>query len=165
MQRACAIFASVACSVVQYFSTSSHERHDFRGGGGGSYWTQNVCFDFPYNFCPKCFSFYADFSEILQQIYICLRLMYSLFLSGFNQSWNFSTDFRQILEYEISWKCPVGAELFHAERQAEGQTTQRSTGLAHRNVANAPKNPIRNDCTHVGCSLTLGPICLPGIYY
>jgi len=37
------------------FFTLSHKRHDFRGGG--SYRTQNVCFDFLYNFCRKHFSF------------------------------------------------------------------------------------------------------------
>ena len=30
MQCACAISSSVACSVLQYFSTLSHKRHDFR---------------------------------------------------------------------------------------------------------------------------------------
>ena len=36
-------------------STLSHKRHDPRGwgGGGGIYWTQNVCFDFLYIFCLK----------------------------------------------------------------------------------------------------------------
>ena len=29
-----------------------------------SYWTQNVCFDFLYNFCLKHFSFQAEMSEI-----------------------------------------------------------------------------------------------------
>ena len=43
MQCACAILPSVACPALQYFSTLSHKRHDFRGEKN-SYWTQNVCF-------------------------------------------------------------------------------------------------------------------------
>ena len=42
------ILSPVACPALQYFSTISPKRHDFRGGG--SYRTQNVCFDFLYNF-------------------------------------------------------------------------------------------------------------------
>jgi hypothetical protein len=30
-----------------------------------SYWTQNVCFDFLFNFCLKHFSFKEEISEIL----------------------------------------------------------------------------------------------------
>ena len=30
MQCACAILPSVACPALQYFSTLSHKRHDFR---------------------------------------------------------------------------------------------------------------------------------------
>jgi len=30
IQRACAILSPVACPVLQYFSTLSHKRHDFR---------------------------------------------------------------------------------------------------------------------------------------
>ena len=48
----------VVCGLpppLQYFSTFSHKRHDFRGGGGGNYRTQNVCFDFLCIFCLKTF--------------------------------------------------------------------------------------------------------------
>ena len=30
----CAVLLSVACPAVSHFSTLSHERYDFRGGGG-----------------------------------------------------------------------------------------------------------------------------------
>ena len=38
---------------------------------------------------------------------IGLYVNYSLLLSDFNQTWNFSTDFRKTLECQIFWKCIV----------------------------------------------------------
>jgi len=34
MQCACTVFLSVICPVLPYFSTLSHKRYHFRGGGG-----------------------------------------------------------------------------------------------------------------------------------
>jgi len=48
--------------LYDIFSTLSHKRYDFRKK---SHWTQNVCFDFLYNFCLKHFSFWEELSEIL----------------------------------------------------------------------------------------------------
>jgi hypothetical protein len=45
----------VACPVLPNFSTLSHKRNDFRKEK--SYSTQNVGFDFLYNFCQTQFSF------------------------------------------------------------------------------------------------------------
>ena len=38
-----------------------------------SYWTQNVCFEFLYNFCLKHFAFYSEVSEIWPKMYIGLH--------------------------------------------------------------------------------------------
>jgi len=48
------ILQSVACPAVQYFSTLSHKRNDFRKQ---SYRTKDACFDFLYDYCLKRFSF------------------------------------------------------------------------------------------------------------
>ena len=57
-------------------------------------------------------------------IKICIGLhsKYPLFLPNANKLWIFSTDFRRIFKYKISWKfVEKGAELFHVER-TDGRT-------------------------------------------
>jgi len=61
-------------------------------------------FDFLYNFRLKHFLFYEELSEIWSKMYIGLHVNHPLFLSDFNDTWIFSTDYRQILVRQIPWK-------------------------------------------------------------
>ena len=80
----------VACPALQYFSTLSHKRQDFRE-------KHKMCFHFLYNFCLKHFSFYEESSERLPQTYVRLHVTYPLFLPDFNETRIFSTEFPQIV--------------------------------------------------------------------
>jgi hypothetical protein len=69
-----------------------------------SYWTQNVFFDFLYNFYLKHFLFWDEMSEIWSLMYIGLREKYQLFLSDSNETLIFTTEFGKIIKYKISRK-------------------------------------------------------------
>ena len=69
------ILSSAACLALPYFATLSHEQQEF--SKKKSYWTQNVCFDFLYNYCLHHLSF-EEYGEILQ-MYIGIHIKYMLF--------------------------------------------------------------------------------------
>ena len=77
-------------------------------------------------------------SEIWSKLYIGLNVKYPLFLSDFNETWNFSNDFLKIFKYEISWKS-VQWELSYYMR-TDRQTDTKKQIVAFRNFADAPKN-------------------------
>jgi hypothetical protein len=77
-------------------------------------------------------------------MYIGLHVKYPLFLSDFNDTWTFSTDFSKDTQTSNLVKIrPVRAELFQrTDGQTEGQTDMAKLRVVFRNFANAPKTQV-----------------------
>ena len=61
---------------------------------------------------------------------IGLHIQYPLFLSDFNETWIFLTIFLKNPQTSNFMKiCPVGADLFHADRQTDGHDEANSRSL------------------------------------
>jgi hypothetical protein len=96
-----AILSSVACPVLPYFSKLSHKGHDIRKKK---------------SLCIKCVSWFSV--KLPSEIFLILTRIQRgtiinvhrsscklpVFLSDFNEIWIFSTDYRKILKFQISWK-------------------------------------------------------------
>ena len=119
IQHACALLSSVASPAVPYFSTLSHKQHDFRGKK--SYWTQNACFDFLYNFWLKHHS--KKYRTRCDQKCILVFIYNTPYPCPILKKLAFSRHiFEKILKYEIFMEIRrVGAEFFHADKQTDEQ--------------------------------------------
>jgi hypothetical protein len=87
--------------------------------------------------CRKRLSFWDELSKILSKMYKSLHVKYTLLLSDFNETWIFSTDFRKIIRYEISWKSVIGIRVVPCGR-IDRQTKKKAHGF--RNFVNAAQN-------------------------
>jgi hypothetical protein len=103
-RRAHSPYYIVICGVSDYDILRHYLINSKIFGKKKSYWTQNVCSDCLCNFRLKHFSFCEDLSKIWSNMYIGLHVQYPLFLSYFKKAQIFSTVFRKILKYQISWK-------------------------------------------------------------
>ena len=120
MRRTTHILPSVACLVVPYFSTLSHKRHDFRGEK-----LLNVKFvlDVLHSFRSQHFTFWEEFIKILSGKRRDLHVRLPLFLSDFDETSIFSTDFGKRTRISNFMKIrPLGNELLHADGRTDRQT-------------------------------------------
>ena len=70
------------------------------------------------------------------KMYISLHVKYPLFVTDFNKTWIFRTDFRKLLQYKISWKSVYWEPS--CSMRTYRQTDRHDEAL--RNLANAPNN-------------------------
>jgi len=130
------LLSSVVCPALQYFSTLSHNRHEFR---------KRTLFNIKYVFWFSIQILLETFlilirngRDMIKKMYIGLHTNCPSFLTAFNENRIFSIDFRKILESQISWKS-VQWEPRCSIRK-DGWTNMTTPIDAFRNSANAPKH-------------------------
>jgi hypothetical protein len=95
-----------------------------------------MCLYFLYNMSEMFLVLRRIQRLMTKNIHIGLHVKYPLFLSDFNATRNFSTDFRKILKYEISRK-PIQLEPSCSKR-IDGHMMKLI--IAFRSFAKAPNN-------------------------
>jgi hypothetical protein len=137
MQNTCAILSSVANPALQYFSTLSHKRYDFRKEVIEHKMCVLVfCITLVWNISrskKKWVRFYCKFTYVSSKV--------ALHMSDFNVTWLLPTDFPKLLKYEISWKSVVWEARCSIRTEGRTGRQQHMTNLtvAFRNPANTPK--------------------------
>jgi hypothetical protein len=126
MQCTCAVLYWHLCPVMDlpYFSMLSHKLRDFRAI---ELFKIKCVFWFSTQFWSETFSIRRSIQRnIITNVrtYVRRHVKYPLFLSDFNQAWIFSTYFRKKNPQISNFMKirPVGAELFHADRETDRQT-------------------------------------------
>jgi hypothetical protein len=120
--------SSVACPAVQYFSTLFHKQHD--------YLTQVIEHEMRVAILSETFLILRSWARYDQKCIFGLHVKYALFLSDFNGTWTFSTDFsKKYSNIEFHENALSGSRVVPC-----GRTDLTKLIVAFRNFAKAPKN-------------------------
>ena len=143
MECAFAILSFVACPTLQYFSTLSHKRHDFRKKKKVLYNTN--CVLIFSTTLSGIFCLQRRIERDMSKMYIGRHVKFSLFLSCINETWIFSTAVQKY-SYNKLHESPFSNELFYADRRTDGQTDgQRNRRTDRHNEANC-RFPQLREC-------------------
>ena len=138
MQRAYTIFATVPCLSLLYLSTLFHKCLDFRKKK--KLMNMKWVFWFSSHLLSETCLILRRKSELWWQIYIGPDMKYLLFLSDLSGTWIFSTEFRKILKYQISWKS-IQLELSSmlTDSYTDGRADMAKLIVVFPSFSNAPK--------------------------
>jgi len=132
MQCVCAILSSVACPALQYFSTLSHKRCDFRKKKKVTEY--KTCVWFSLQLLSETFLILRRNERDMIKIYIGLHVKYPLFLSDFNETWIFGTIFEKSSNNKFHENPSSGCRVVPC-----GGADMTKLIVAFRNFANAPR--------------------------
>jgi hypothetical protein len=127
------ILSSVACPAVLYFSTLSHERHDFEKK---KLFETKCVFWFSLQLLSETFLILRRIGPHIINVHrssckvpIILHVKYPLFLSDINKTWIFSTDFRKHSNTKFHENISSGSRVVPC-----GQTDTAKLVVAFRNL-------------------------------
>jgi hypothetical protein len=115
MRCTCAILSSVPGPALQYFSTLSHKRHDFRK----TLLNAKCVFWFPLRLSSGTFLILRNIERDVMKNVWWSSCKVPFVFSNFNGTWIFWTVFRKIPKQNFMKIRPVAAELLHADRRTD----------------------------------------------
>jgi hypothetical protein len=145
----------MACPAIKYYSTFVHNQHELKKNI-----EQNMCvLSFSATFVWSLFYSKSNWGIYDQK---CI-FVFMLFLFNFNKTLISSIYFRKLLKHQISFLKirPFEADLFQANKWAEGRTDMMKLIVAFRNTANVPQNWLHSCFSDFQRGWTDHPILKP----
>jgi hypothetical protein len=144
MQCARAILSSVSCPALQYISTLSHKRHDFRK----KKITEHTVLISSANFIRNISHSKKKWARYDKKCMFVLHVKYPLFLSDVKETWLVSTILGKYSNTKFNENPSSGSRIVPCG-QMEARTDTTQLIVSFRNFANAPKKDRYISIRHV----------------